>query len=571
MKIIAASFVLLYFAVLGMATDSVSMTCERKQFNEHPPEWSITHEETPSDISDLKVELQLPKENHLPVLNVSWIISQDGSIQKLRATMICIQSQHEWSCIRCNYNTPFKSAQNPQGQPWQFHYAEFPVDPESHYTVSAFNIPTSNIREYPPEKSTNLFTPNCDDVAMKNHHKCEDDHWNPNISVCVVNNDVVVNFTPSVNALSYDVELIICNLLMTPIFNKTTIPQSNGSRISVRFVRNDVLNLSKQVCVTIYPHIPVCDPDCTIHEEVLNCSKKMDDRIPNTVTGMASQTTELSNGYKHLILGSIVLSVILFALGIGLFLICKLDKVNERILFTNETQLLQPVKVLIIYSMDNALFQNIVLTFAEFLQSSSGIQVIIDMWQKRNIAEMGPVQWLASQKEKADKVIIVCSKGAKMKWDAIFCKTNIDQKINNSGDMYSTALNIFCSDLQNGSYLHKYSIVYFDQISSAKDIPSIFSSCVKYCLGKDINKFYKNLHDASQKTCNKCSILMPYHDYKILYNQKMKNTILELKDWQNIHPTSNTLEIVMEDLELEHTEHLQTNLMQNTLLHSSKY
>ncbi|XP_067855219.1 interleukin-17 receptor B isoform X2 [Heptranchias perlo] len=502
MKTSRVSFILLYFAVLGMVTDSVSITCVRKHSSEPPPEWTISHEKTPSDISKLKVQLMLSEENQLPVLDISWVISPDASIQELRATMICIRSQREF-CVRCEYNAPFKSERNPQDQPWQFHYTEYPVDPFTHYYVKAFNIPTSNIGESPPEKSTH-FSAGCDDVAMKNHQSCEEALWNPNISLSMVNNDVVINFTTSATSSSYDVELIECNLEST-ILNSTTILQSNGSRISITFVRNDVLDLSEQFCVRIKPYFSVCKHYCLKHEKVLNISKPKD-KISNNFTG---DWEEPSNG-----------------------------KVNERIILTTDAQLLQPVKVLLIYSMDNELFQNVVLTFAEFLQSFSGIQVIVDMWQKRNIAEMGPVQWLASQRETADKVIIVCSKGAKMKWDAICCKTNIYQIMNNSEDMYSTALNIFCSDMQNGSNLHKYIVVYFDKISSAKDIPSIFSSCVKYCLGKDINKFYKNLQDASSKTPNECCIRLSNYNYKSLYCHKMKNAILEFKESLNIHPTS---------------------------------
>ncbi|XP_041046688.1 interleukin-17 receptor B isoform X2 [Carcharodon carcharias] len=568
------ALLLLHFVVSAVVTDSVTITCERKQFNEPPSEWTMSHERTPSDILDLKVQLQLSEKSQLPVLNISWIISPDGSIQELRATMICIQNG-QGICLRCNYSALFKRARNPQGQP--FHYAEYPVDPETWYFVNAFNIPTSNIDEFPPEKLASFFTPSCDDVIMKNHKNCEDVHWNPNISLCMVNNDVVINFTTTANSLNYDVDLVICDRFVAPILNATTIPQanmadrfvhskiqqpanewkSNGSRISITFVRNDVLDLSEQFCVIIKPYFPVCHHYCHSREEVLNCSKRNDYKIPNTEGRAQSIARNLSNRHPYMVFGFIVLSVILLALGAGLFVIHKLNKVKEIVVFTNDAQLLQPVKVLIVYSMDNTLFQNVVLTFAELLQRSSGIQVIIDMWQKRSIAEMGPAQWLALQKEIADKIIIICSKGAKMKWDAICHKPNIDQKMNNSENMYSTAISIFCSDLQSGSHLHKYSIVYFDKISSANDIPGIFSSCVKYCLGKDINKLYKNLHGASQKTCSKHAILMPHYDYKIPYNHKMNKAILEFKYWQNINSTS--LEITVEDLESSHAKNLQTN------------
>ncbi|XP_048403813.1 interleukin-17 receptor B isoform X1 [Stegostoma tigrinum] len=534
------SYISLYLTALYLGTDSVTITCTRKQFNEPPPEWAMANERTPSDIFDLQVQLQPSEESQSPVLNISWIISPDGSIQELRATMICIQSQQK-VCFRCDYSALFESARNPQDQPWQFYFADYPVEPETNYFVTAFNIPTANTGEYPPERSILLSAPSCFDVTMKNHESCEDSQWNPNISLCLVNNDVVINFTASPNSLRYDVELVMCDTIMTPKLNATTISQSNRSRISITFLRNDVLDLLEGYCVTIRPHFPLCQHYCYIHEKVLNCSKK-DDYKKYT-----EDSPSLIPGHPYFIHVFIVLCVILLALGLGLYLIGKLGKVNERIVFANEIHRLQPVKVLIIYSMDNTPFQNVVLTFAELLQSSTGIQVIIDMWQKIDIAEVGTVQWLATQKENVDKIIIVCSKDVKIKWDTICYETNMKQKLNNSEDLFSIALNVFCSDLQNGAYLHKFIIVYFDQISSAKDVPNIFSSCVKYCLGKDIKKLYRNLYGASQKPCSEHAVLMPYYNYKIAYNQKMKKAILEFKCWQNIHTNSNALEITLED------------------------
>ncbi|XP_051874847.1 interleukin-17 receptor B isoform X2 [Pristis pectinata] len=526
----AAYFILFYFSHFGMATDSVSMTCKGLQAYLPPEEWLEHHESTPSDIYDLKAQLYMSEETQLPVLNITWLLSPDGSIQKLKATVICIQNTERF-CFQCNYNATFKSPWNPQKQLWQFHYTDYPVDPATSYTVTAFNIPTSNINEYAPETSANIETPGCDHDTMKNHAKCEDVLWKPNISACLVNNDVVINFTTSATSSMYYVDLSRCNVPSSPNLNETTIFQ-------------------------IEPYFYECHYFCKRHQVVLQHCKRDEGTIATPSTEALVFEDKLSFGY-FIIIG---LCAILSVLGVGLFLKNKLSKANERNSPTNDTEPLQPVKVLIIYSVDNELFQNVILAFADFLHSFNGIQVIIDVWQRRNIAEMGPAQWLASQKEKADKIIIVTSKSAKMKWDAIYYKTSIDQKLSFSEDMYSIALNLFCSDMQNYSHLHKYCIVYFDTICSAKDIPSIYSPCVKYCLGKDINKLFKNLRNSSHKVHSKYSTLGPYSNYNILFNHKMKNVILKLKDWQNIQPTSNILVKAVEDFELQSAENLQIDV-----------
>ncbi|XP_059800128.1 interleukin-17 receptor B isoform X2 [Hypanus sabinus] len=488
--------------------------------------------------------------------NSNSILNQ-RSIQALKATRICVAST-KTTCFRCNYNATFKSSWNPQKQRWHFHYMDYPVNPATSYTVRASNIPTSNINEYAPEKSARVQTPGCDHVTMMSHIKCKAAHWKPNITACLVNNGVVINFTTSANAHEYDVKLSMCNK-SSPSLNRTSIPQKNGSRISITFVRNDVLDLAENICVKIKPYFKECYHSCKKHEMVLqHC--KTNENIIASPRNEAVSLEEKSNNAKRYLIYITGICVVLIMLGVGVFLIKKLGKTNEKFLFTSVTEPLQPVKVLIIYAADNEKFQNVILAFADFLHSFNGIKVIIDIWQRRCIAEMGPAQWLAAQKEKADKIIIVISKSAKMKWDAICCETTTDQRLSYSEDMYSIALNIFCSDLQSNSNLRKYCIVYFDATCCAKDIPGIYSPCEKYCLGKDINKLFKNLHNSSHKVRSKSSSLWPYFNYNILFNHKMKDVILKLIEWQKVQPTSNLFENPVEGLELQCAEDLQIDI-----------
>ncbi|XP_072928308.1 interleukin-17 receptor B [Hemitrygon akajei] len=554
----ATSFFLFCFFRFGVAIDSVSVTCQQVRASVPPNEWYHRHNSTPSDIYDLKAQLYISEETQLPALNITWILNADGSIQALKATRICVASTTT-ICYRCNYNATFKSPWNPQKQRWHFHYMDYPVNPATSYTVRAFNIPTSNINEYAPEKSASVITPGCDHVTMMSHIKCKAAHWKPNITACLVNNGVVISFTTSANAYDYDVKLSMCNKSSSPSLNRTIIPQKNGSRISITFVRNDVLDLAENICVKIKPYFKECYYSCKKHEVVLQHCKTNENIIASLLNGAVSLEEKSNNATRYFIYITGI-CVVLIMLGVGVFLIKKLGKTNEKFLFTSVTEPLQPVKVLIIYAADNEKFQNVILAFADFLHSFNGIKVIIDIWQRRSIAEMGPAQWLAAQKEKADKIIIVISKSAKMKWDAICCETTTDQRLSYSEDMYSIALNIFCSDLQSNSNLHKYCIVYFDAICSAKDIPGIYSPCEKYCLGKDINKLFKNLHNSSHKVQSKSSSLRPYFNYNILFNHKMKDVILKLIDWQKVQPTSNLFVNPVEGLKLQCAENLQIDI-----------
>lgn len=66
-----------------------------------------------------------------------------------------------------------------------------------------------------------------------------------------------------------------------------------------------------------------------------------------------------------------------------------------------------PVRVLLAYPAVDSQFQQAVMALADFLQSRKGLSVVIDMWQRVSLAEQGPLRWLNSQADQADKVLII--------------------------------------------------------------------------------------------------------------------------------------------------------------------
>lgn len=169
--------------------------------------------------------------------------------------------------------------------------------------------------------------------------------------------------------------------------------------------------------------------------------------------------------------------------------------------FFHRANLHQFVKVLVIYPKE-VCFHHTVLTFAKFLHDSCQIDVIIDMWQKRKIAEKGPVQWLTAQKEIADKIIFLCSSNISTECDE-FCYKNIGNHKDNSDCMFALAFNLFCSDLKNQSSLHKYIVVSFNEINSKDTLPAALKICPKYYLMKDIDNFCRHLSIQHSQTNGK--------------------------------------------------------------------
>uniref|UniRef100_A0A7M4FMX4 Interleukin 17 receptor B n=1 Tax=Crocodylus porosus TaxID=8502 RepID=A0A7M4FMX4_CROPO len=169
--------------------------------------------------------------------------------------------------------------------------------------------------------------------------------------------------------------------------------------------------------------------------------------------------------------------------------------------FFHHGNLHQSVKVLVIYPKE-VCFHHTVLTFANFLHDSCQIDVIIDMWQKQKIAEKGPVQWLAAQKETADKIIFLCSSNIGTECDES-CYKNIRNHKDNSDCMFALAFNLFCSDLKNQSSLHKYLVVSFNEINSKDTLPTALKICPKYYLMKDIDNFCRHLSIQHSQTNGK--------------------------------------------------------------------
>uniref|UniRef100_A0A8C6YC29 Interleukin 17 receptor B n=1 Tax=Naja naja TaxID=35670 RepID=A0A8C6YC29_NAJNA len=157
----------------------------------------------------------------------------------------------------------------------------------------------------------------------------------------------------------------------------------------------------------------------------------------------------------------------------------------------------KPVTILVVYSQE-ACLQHTVLSFAEFLQEYCQCNVIIDLWQKRKIAEIGTVQWLATQKEIADKVIFLCTTHSSASCDST-CESIIKNQ-KNSECMFTLALHFFCSDWKMNSSLCKYMVVSFSETHPDPLLPTPLNICPNYFLMKDIDSFCRDLYfSQSQK------------------------------------------------------------------------
>uniref|UniRef100_K7F670 Interleukin 17 receptor B n=1 Tax=Pelodiscus sinensis TaxID=13735 RepID=K7F670_PELSI len=333
------------------------------------------------------------------------------------------------------------------------------------------------IYEDSPSKSIMLTSPGCKDNVMKYSRNCIEPTgslWNPNITVCKIVAEVEVNFTTSSLGTKYAILLQECE--ECDVSEKLEI---NETRTSVRIPVSDQSN---NLSVQIIPYFPKCGTDCP--------------RRKGTLTEcVQNQAGDLAIGQQSILVGGKKLlkhnKIAVWHLRVSVNVQLHTGSTDTKQMFFLRTALQQPVKVLVIYPKEIC-FHHTVLVFADFLHKCCQSDVIIDMWQKRRIAEQGPVQWLAFQKEVADKVIFLVSSYTNSECDAV-CHKSIGNHKDNSECMFTLAFNLFSSDMKNMSSLHKYMLVSFSEINSKETFPSALNSCAKYCLMKDIDIFCRDL------------------------------------------------------------------------------
>uniref|UniRef100_A0A2I2YQ58 Interleukin-17 receptor B n=1 Tax=Gorilla gorilla gorilla TaxID=9595 RepID=A0A2I2YQ58_GORGO len=454
------------------------------------PEWMLQHDLIPGDLRDLRVEpvkTSVATGDYSILMNVSWVLRADASIRLLKATKICVTGKsnfQSYSCVRCNYTEAFQTQTRPSGGKWTFSYIGFPVELNTVYFIGAHNIPNANMNEDGPSMSVNFTSPGCLDHIMKYTKKCvkAGSLWDPNITACKKNEETVeVNFTTTPLGNRY-MALIQHSTIIG--FSQVFEPhQKKQTRASVVI---PVTGDSEGAMVQLTPYFPTCGSDCIRHKgTVVLCPQT---GVPFPLDNNKSKP----GGWLPLLLLSLLVAT--WVLVAGIYLMWRHERIKKTSFST--TTLLPPIKVLVVYPSEIC-FHHTICYFTEFLQNHCRSEVILEKWQKKKIAEMGPVQWLATQKKAADKVVFLLSNDVNSVCDGT-CGKSEGSPSENSQDLFPLAFNLFCSDLRSQIHLHKYVVVYFRE-TDTKDDYNALSVCPKYHLMKDATAFCAELLHVKQQ------------------------------------------------------------------------
>ncbi|KAM9096989.1 interleukin-17 receptor B isoform 2-T2 [Sarcophilus harrisii] len=410
-----------------------------KCFPENGPsrEWLVRNKLTPGGLRTLHVDsVTSPKTNlDAVLLNISWVLKQDGSIQMLKATKICVDGKGQFlthSCVRCNYTEVFQSQTSPDGGKWEFHYLGFPIKPETTYFISAHNIPPTNMNEDITTISVNFTSPGCLDPVMKHTKKCQDygSLWSPNISACQKEKSVEVNFSASSLGHHYQVLIISHDDILG--YSDTLELNQSRATVSIPVTAEE----GKGAIVQIIPYFSTCKNDCIRRRGTISS-------CPESIT-----------------------------------------LVGLRKAPPPAPPLLPPMRVLLVYH-PQACFRHAVCGFAQYLQGHCRSDVVLDQWQKRRVAEMGLVLWLTAQRKEADRVVFLFS------GPAAACDGSCARR-ESAQDLFALAFNLFCSDLKSRASRDKYLVVALGEAALPGDLGAL-GVCPRYQLMKEAGPFCRDL------------------------------------------------------------------------------
>lgn len=179
----------------------------------------------------------------------------------------------------------------------------------------------------------------------------------------------------------------------------------------------------------------------------------------------------------------------------NLFFICIAFTVKAIPTHPTSTTIIKPAPctILIIYSQDHRLYTDIVLKLCAFLRAKCATEVVVDLLDSAWLGTVGRLPWLEQQRQRIDKVLILCSRGMRAKWDAMCGQQPVtlrEDLRSPNDDMTTAALNLILPDLQRAASLGKYLVAYFDDVSCERDVPSVFNIAVKYRLMKHFEEFF---------------------------------------------------------------------------------
>uniref|UniRef100_A0A8C4WNY3 Interleukin 17 receptor A n=1 Tax=Gopherus evgoodei TaxID=1825980 RepID=A0A8C4WNY3_9SAUR len=455
----------------------------------------------------------------LPVLRIEWKVATDASIQYLRGVELAVLqvNNNQQICAQFDFQNNLPLQVRPDGGRWNFTFNRFEVEPGQMYQVTVHHLPKLGTSGDHNCKSTSYTVPDCRDPVMKTTMPCMQtgkvglSHlWEPSIDGrSLDDSSLLVSFNPGMESARYRIHV-------------TSFPDEEKQ---CRETTHDIYE--------IQPFFTICGTDCLRHSAVIPCPSV----APNDPIMWLYWCI---TGICILLVGSVIA---------GAIYMTRRQVGKDDLLPAQLTPpSLRPRKVWIVYSADHPLYVDVVLKFAQFLITVCGTEVVLDLLEKRQISEIGALPWLTRQKkemeELSSKIIILCSRGTRAKWQAMLGKegTAVSLKQDQwqpTGDMFTPALNLILPDFKKPACFGMYIVCYFEGISEDKDIPDPFNVTSKYQLMDRFEDIYFLIQDMEKFEPGRIHQIQEITAENYAENSngwKLKEAVQTFQEWQAKHP-----------------------------------
>ncbi|KAK2867247.1 hypothetical protein Q8A67_025364 [Cirrhinus molitorella] len=515
--------------------------------------WIVPRIDAPGLIEKLTAKVTAKRDNSgqfAPVLNITWSQLSDGSIFAINGTEVLIveMSTNHSICVRYIFHNKLPGTNNLDLGVWTFSLVSIVVIPNFKYQVFVTNLPKPDIGSY--TKITNITVPErIWDTKVK---------WS--VQIYKENGDlmirIIVVFEPEKFSDQYKVS--ICSPDLHPELFHIVIKDNKP------FLK---VNFTLEAC-----QINHCNLELVIHplslQSVNNCLEYRGniDVCPFLPGAPVVFIILVTLG---LLLASLAAAVCIF--GCIVFLQNK-NSHKETPSSDSSTcakgkpecnPVQEPIRVIIIYSLDHPLYKEIILKLCAFMRAKCGTDVTLDLLDSAWVSTIGRIQWLDMQRERisksSDKVLILCSPGVHAKWKAMCGEHKVRLKEDEHspiGDMLTPALSLIIPDFVHASSFHKYMVAYFDDVCSEEDVPAPFNIVVKYKLMKHFEELYFRILDMEKHEPGriKCIAGIRENDYfNCPSGQGLRDAIEAFKNYQLKNPNWFEMELLDTDDEEEET------------------
>ncbi|KAK2840887.1 hypothetical protein Q7C36_012466 [Tachysurus vachellii] len=489
---------LLHLAATDSINLNIAVTCNKTN-DLKPDQWWPPPKSNPSPLRDLK--LQLISLNGAPAslaLNITWSINIDSSIHSINSTWIEVNTLG----YRCIYQPPFTSKQIHTGdlqQIWfNFTATDVNIEPSSSYHVAAYNLPPAPPQErHKYSKQAEVQVPGCDNERMRDHSTClqnkqdlstqNNEHWE--ITTTWMKDGIQVIFDSHLNSEKYEIRL----RRGLYILNFTEVKVKGDIETLTRHVTYSGPCENLEIWIT--PFFEYCGVTCK------SVSRKVDCQVPPT----DAATEEPKKNETSILLISIGCAV-----AITLLFICQLRWWKRSGYSRGLLDSGGSVGVLVVYPAVDSVFQNAVMAIADFLQSHKELNVIIDVWQRGSLAEQGPLRWLNSQVDCAEKVLIVLPpQHTEFSTDTAALKPNMGSVVTDytvpasACELFSLALTLVASCAHDPQQHHKFLVVHLNHGGLRSTMPVELRGCKTLTLPRDLEKLHQ-ISSRKEGTISSC-------------------------------------------------------------------